>query len=712
MEVINYKEYMIELLVRKFMDSGLGIENLIKESFNSVNDLGFKEKENVFTSFPPIKEDYEKLSPQQKLQAINSIDRIVENGDISDVYTSSLDSVKQLIANAVAAYFRFATESEKRRIRDFILMYYYPHPSESGGQYNYNPGPSFNKALPSSVSIESWIKKGSFDDLVDIVNNSFLDSIQYLLDEGKFNGEKGVFDYMLFQQTWPKRILNGIKRWNLAHGIEDWTDTEDDIHGSSRIKTKQAQSTEIGDKEEHEEVMSQQDLVPSDSPFGSFEVPDVASTETAEQPDLKDKKDIESNDKIIKYINSRLSPERARDFQVWYDFYKKRFGASDEQTKKTIVDTITSPDIKALEKFAPEGESEEIGRFYDYFENELGISNIAARSRVSRLKDSLEKLVYDPEFVKIVGLGKKGLKFIDREKFLKGTIAKDKGGKKAAKKGEKAPSSPGGDDTDISEAQMKRFLRFSEIILNENLKNHKSKLSRISQIKSKISVLSEGYEVDTISLDEQIYKYLNIVAEDLEESLSLLNELYRMHAEIKLEYSEISEKLETLVPPVESKIKEVVEEVKKVRKSIAPYLSGLYETDLKKKSLNPDELEEERLTNPETKKYVRKRQNFIGSHIYGEDLGGLGKMYVAYSYGEQFPAYLWFKNKWYHNTDKYVLDDGSVNDPTEQHKADMRPVQDTHGLSTLAMNTMIRKFKNKYGIGDNVHRDVEPGEKN
>ena len=87
-------------------------------------------------------------------------------------------------------------------------------------------------------------------------------------------------------------------------------------------------------------------------------------------------------------------------------------------------------------------------------------------------------------------------------------------------------------------------------------------------------------------------------------------------------------------------------------------------------------------------------------------------MYVSYSYGEQFPTYLWYNDKWYHNANNYVLDDGTVNEPTNQHKNDMRPVQDTHGLSTLAMNTMIRKFKAKHGLGDNVHTDVEPGEKN
>ena len=112
------------------------------------------------------------------------------------------------------------------------------------------------------------------------------------------------------------------------------------------------------------------------------------------------------------------------------------------------------------------------------------------------------------------------------------------------------------------------------------------------------------------------------------------------------------------------------------------------------------------------KEFAKKRENFIGSHIYGEDLGDLGKMYVTYSYGEQFPIYLWYNDKWYHNSNNYILDDGTVNEPTNKHKNDMRPVQDTHGLSTIAMTTMIRKFKAKHGLGDNVHTDVEPGEKN
>ena len=87
-------------------------------------------------------------------------------------------------------------------------------------------------------------------------------------------------------------------------------------------------------------------------------------------------------------------------------------------------------------------------------------------------------------------------------------------------------------------------------------------------------------------------------------------------------------------------------------------------------------------------------------------------MYVAYSYGEQFPLYLNYKGKWYHNSDSYILDDKKVNKATEKHKKDMRPSSKTIGTSLLGMQSMIRTFKNKNNLGDNNHTDVEPGVKN
>jgi hypothetical protein len=124
------------------------------------------------------------------------------------------------------------------------------------------------------------------------------------------------------------------------------------------------------------------------------------------------------------------------------------------------------------------------------------------------------------------------------------------------------------------------------------------------------------------------------------------------------------------------------------------------------------EIDEERIANPKAKEHVNKLENFIGSHIYGEDLGGLGQMYVAYSYGEQFPVYVHYKNKWYHNTDSYMLDGNEVNDATEKHKKDMKPSSQTSGMSLRGLQSMISAFKKKNGITGTNHKDVEPGEKN
>lgn len=129
-------------------------------------------------------------------------------------------------------------------------------------------------------------------------------------------------------------------------------------------------------------------------------------------------------------------------------------------------------------------------------------------------------------------------------------------------------------------------------------------------------------------------------------------------------------------------------------------------------NIDYDMVDEERITNPESKFYVQRRENFIASHIFGEDLGDLGLMYVTYSYGEQYPAYLWHKNKWYYNTDDFINPDGSINEFTKKHMEDMRPTHDAHGISGRFMHSMIKKFMRKHHLQRLDHVSVEPGEKN
>jgi len=122
-------------------------------------------------------------------------------------------------------------------------------------------------------------------------------------------------------------------------------------------------------------------------------------------------------------------------------------------------------------------------------------------------------------------------------------------------------------------------------------------------------------------------------------------------------------------------------------------------------------LDEERITNKLAAEHVAKRENFVGSHTYGEDLGDLGQMYVAYSYGETHPLYVWYKDTWYHNYEDFINPDGSINKWTKKHLEDLKPNVETQGRPTSFLIKLINKFKKAHSIGDNTHTDLQPGEK-
>ncbi len=133
------------------------------------------------------------------------------------------------------------------------------------------------------------------------------------------------------------------------------------------------------------------------------------------------------------------------------------------------------------------------------------------------------------------------------------------------------------------------------------------------------------------------------------------------------------------------------------------------------RSLITEILDEERITNKAASLEMKARKNFVGSHTYGEDIGGLRKMYVAYSYGEQHPLYLWDDEDqiWYYNHDDYILPDGTANVWTKKHLHDLMPVPEVHGRPGSFLKKRIAAFKAKNGIPDsaNAHTDLEPGEK-
>ena len=123
------------------------------------------------------------------------------------------------------------------------------------------------------------------------------------------------------------------------------------------------------------------------------------------------------------------------------------------------------------------------------------------------------------------------------------------------------------------------------------------------------------------------------------------------------------------------------------------------------------ELDEERISNEDAALSVTNRENFVASHTYGEDIGDLGQMYVAYSYGEQHPLYLWYKNRWYYNNQEYLLPDGEANIWTKKHLENLKPDAPVQARPNEFLKKMVRRFKKKHGLGDNSHSDLKPGEK-
>lgn len=146
-----------------------------------------------------------------------------------------------------------------------------------------------------------------------------------------------------------------------------------------------------------------------------------------------------------------------------------------------------------------------------------------------------------------------------------------------------------------------------------------------------------------------------------------------------------------------------------LREQIRQVILEMYQNE--SELLDEENIEEERISNVAAAEKVNNRENFIGSHTYGEDLGDLGKMYVAYSYGEQHPLYMYYGGQWYYTIDDYKLPDGKPNKPTRKHLKVLRPNEEVQGRPLSWMIKMIDIFKKKHRLGDNSHTDLEPGEK-
>ena len=143
---------------------------------------------------------------------------------------------------------------------------------------------------------------------------------------------------------------------------------------------------------------------------------------------------------------------------------------------------------------------------------------------------------------------------------------------------------------------------------------------------------------------------------------------------------------------------------RKIRSIIFENFQGIEEME--------EMLDEERLPNSEVLESVKNKDNFIGTHIWGEKIGD-GEDYVVVSYGVQFPIFIWDSKteEWYENEGEYVYD-GNVIDATREHKNLTRPTVDVHMKTEEFMKNKLNSLMKKNGVSSLEHTSVHPGEKN
>lgn len=151
----------------------------------------------------------------------------------------------------------------------------------------------------------------------------------------------------------------------------------------------------------------------------------------------------------------------------------------------------------------------------------------------------------------------------------------------------------------------------------------------------------------------------------------------------------------------------------KIRKAIRKYLFESLDGESEYSNMMGEEmseLSEERIPNEEARKFVEDKENFIGSHIFGERVENF---YVVCSYNESFPLFI-FDNKekiWYENNDKYIFE-GEPVEQTEEHRIQLKPTVNTHLKSLEWMLDKLNSIKKKAGISELSHTSVQPGTKN
>jgi hypothetical protein len=122
------------------------------------------------------------------------------------------------------------------------------------------------------------------------------------------------------------------------------------------------------------------------------------------------------------------------------------------------------------------------------------------------------------------------------------------------------------------------------------------------------------------------------------------------------------------------------------------------------------ELEEERIANSDARDFVERKENFVGTHTFGEDFED--GSYVVCSYAQEFPIFIYDskKDKWYQNGSDFVHN-GEIIDQTKEHVDLLRPSVKMYTKPVGEMNEILGSIMERNGVAELSHKSVYPGDK-
>jgi len=249
-----------EEIIKFLLEDALGLHDeikmfLITEALSSINDEDYEGMKNYYTRFVVPKNNFEKLSDEDKVIALNTVNKIVNGGTQkrkhpSDRIPSNLDNVINTMLAAEYVHPNDSVEGwspdnvDTQNIYEHLLSFYNPY--STGDEINFVSYKAFPKNI-DPLSIRRSLA-------IELALEGFTEAIKYTLLEKNFDPNKSTFDAFLYQ-VWRSDIDNYYaktrrrKDINVEPTIKGSGDEEgEDIEISSLHGEKDPEYTLTSDK--------------------------------------------------------------------------------------------------------------------------------------------------------------------------------------------------------------------------------------------------------------------------------------------------------------------------------------------------------------------------------------------------------------------------------------------------------------------------------